>query len=196
MMDNLGSVSNAWVTRSLMSLINMAAARGKPASSDDINAALAFIAAIDPQNEMEAALAMQMFATHDLSMEMMRSAKHAGLVCQIESYGNLATKMARTFTGQIEALAKLRRGGEQIVRHIHVDNRGGQAVIAETLNTGGAGNGKIADQPYGQSAILSALPGPDEAGNGVPISCDARPETMSHPRRNVPRRPSGQQARS
>jgi len=47
------------------------------------------------------------------------------------------------------------RGGVQTVKHIHVDNRGGQAVIAETVNTGGQENGKSSDQPY---AIESSTP--------------------------------------
>lgn len=37
----------------------------------------------------------------------------------------------------LEALAKLDQPREQTVRHVHVDNRGGQAVIAETVQTGG-----------------------------------------------------------
>ena len=59
---------------------------------------------------------------------------------QYQAHGNLATKFARTFTAQMEALSKLRRGGEQVVRHIHVGS-GAQAVIAETFNAGGSGNG-------------------------------------------------------
>jgi hypothetical protein len=48
----------------------------------------------------------------------------------------------------IETIDRLVRGGEQVVRHIHVDNRGGQAVIAETVNTGVQENGKPVEQPY------------------------------------------------
>lgn len=42
----------------------------------------------------------------------------------------------RSFALHAEALAKLRRGGEQVFRHVHV-NEGGQAVIAGTVNTRG-----------------------------------------------------------
>jgi hypothetical protein len=48
--------------------------------------------------------------------------------------------MLRTFTAQTEALAKIRRKGEQTVKVVHV-YPGGQAVVAETINQGGA-NGK------------------------------------------------------
>src|SRR3546814_4294864 len=86
--------------------------------------------------------------------------------------GNLSVKLMRTFTAQIEALTKLRRGGEQVVRHIHVDNRGGQAVITETVQTGGSRNGKVADQSHAtgfEDASGPELLGQDETWNGVPI---------------------------
>lgn len=59
-----------------------------------------------------------------------------------QTFGNLAAKLLRTSQGQMETLARMRRGGEQVVKHIHVDNRGGQAVIAENVATGGAGKRK------------------------------------------------------
>src|SRR3546814_18977050 len=68
--------------------------------------------------------------------------------------GNLSVKLMRTFTAQIEALTKLRRGGEQVVRHIHVDNSGGQAVITETVQTGGSRNGKVADHSQDRKSVV------------------------------------------
>jgi len=52
----------------------------------------------------------------------------------------MANKFLRTFTTQMEALSRLRRGGKQIVEHVHI-NAGGQAVIAGTVNTGGGRDG-------------------------------------------------------
>jgi hypothetical protein len=52
--------------------------------------------------------------------------------------GNLATKFSRTFTAQLEALDRHRRGGKQIVEHVHV-NDGGQAVFANNVTTGSKG---------------------------------------------------------
>ena len=40
----------------------------------------------------------------------------------------MAVKLMRTYTAQIEALAKLQRGGEQVVKVVHV-HPGGQAVV-------------------------------------------------------------------
>jgi len=39
---------------------------------------------------------------------------------QMQAHGALATKLLRTFTSQTEALAKIKRGGEQTVRVEHV----------------------------------------------------------------------------
>lgn len=105
------------------------------------NAAIAILAAIKPTNELEAALAAQMVAAHHFAMlSCSRAAKHTALE---GAQGNaaMANKASRTFTMQMEALAKMRRGGEQVVRHVHV-NDGGQAVIAGTFNAGKGGGGE------------------------------------------------------
>ena len=51
-------------------------------------------------------------------------------------------KLLRTFTVQIEALAKLKRGGEQTVRveHVHV-YPGGQAIVGAISNHRARGRG-------------------------------------------------------
>ncbi len=104
------------------------------------NAALAMMAAIKPTNELEAALAAQMVAAHHFAMlSWSRAAKHSSME---GAQGNaaMANKASRTFTMQMEALAKMRRGGEQVVRHVHV-NDGGQAIVAGTFNHGAGGGG-------------------------------------------------------
>ena len=105
------------------------------------NAAIAVLAAIKPTNELEAALATQMVAAHHFAMlSWSRAARHTDME---GAQGNaaMANKASRTFTMQMEALAKMRRGGEQVVRHVHV-NDGGQAVIAGTFNAGKGGGGE------------------------------------------------------
>ena len=196
MQDTFGTRSGEFSDACINWLANAAAERGKPLSQTTVNAALAVVAAAEPANEMEALLAVQMFATHDLSMELMRRAKQADSLRVMAEYGTLATKLSRTMTTQIEALGKLRRGGEQTVRveHVHV-YEGGQAVVG-VVNTGGAGgNGKRVGQSYGPgvaAALGSALLGEDQTGNGVPITGDARQEAVPHPRRRQSRRSKGQ----
>lgn len=100
-----------------------------------LNAGLAIIGAVAPTNELEAALAAQMVASNHFAMlSWERAARQTDMVV-VQANAALANKASRTFTLQMEALAKLRRGGEQVVRHVHV-NEGGQAVIAGTIHNG------------------------------------------------------------
>ena len=92
------------------------------------NAALSFIESMEPQNQAEALLLVQIYVTHDAAIRALSQLGSAEWVPHMQTFGNLATKLLRTSQGQMEALARMRRGGEQVVRHVHVDNRGGQAV--------------------------------------------------------------------
>ena len=105
-----------------------------------LNAALAVVAGIEARNEAEAQLGIQMAATHEAAMKMLRVATSSADQKTTEVYGNLATKLLRTYTSQIEALAKLKRGGEQTVRveHVHVHS-GGQAIVGNVSAKNGRG---------------------------------------------------------
>lgn len=129
-----------FVSYALMQISNVLRTAGSDDLTVPMNAAVAMLQGIAPTNELEAMLAAQMIATHHLTMTVSFRAITAEGLPQYQAHGNLATKFARTFTAQIEALSKLRRGGEQVVRHVHV-NEGGQALIAGTVHTGGSGNG-------------------------------------------------------
>jgi hypothetical protein len=187
-MEALGTASNAFVGAQLKALLGIAGSHGKIADTEQLGSAFAFVAAVAPENELEAAMALQMYASHSLSLDMLTRAKNATFIPQMEAYGNLATKAQRTFTAQVEALTKLRTGGKQIVehRHIYIDNRGGQAVIAENM-TGGGGNGRqIEGQSYGQYAqgpCGPALLGADAAGDGMPLPRHEGPQPLPHSRR-------------
>jgi hypothetical protein len=170
-------------------LLNYLASIG--ANSDSrYNAALAFIEGMAPQSEAEALLLVQMYCTHDAAIRALSQLGKAEWVPTAQTFGNLATKLLRTSQGQMETLARLRRGGEQVVRHIHVDNRGGQAVIAEQFHgpAGGPVNGKNEDQCHapGNSAAGAspALPGPDPIGQAVPIPSRERQATVPDARRD------------
>jgi hypothetical protein len=64
-----------------------------------------------------------------------------------DRYMRMALKAQAQSRATMETIDRLVRGGEQVVRHIHVDNRGGQAMIAETINTGGHEMEKQSDNP-------------------------------------------------
>ncbi|MCJ2126429.1 hypothetical protein [Methylobacterium sp. J-077] len=121
----------------------------------ELNAGLAAVSGIAPENEAEAMLAVQMVGTHEVAMEMLTKAKRAETTDQLERYGSLATKLLRTYTTQLEALAKLRRGGSQkvTVEHVHV-YEGGQAIVGNVPTQGaqprqgGGGRQETGHQPH------------------------------------------------
>ena len=152
------------------------------------NAALSFIESMAPRDQAEALLLVQMYVTHDAAIRALSQLGSAEWVPTAQMFGNLATKLLRTSQGQMETLARMRRGGEQVVRHVHVDNRGGQAVIAENVQTGGQRNGNSDDQSHGAAigaaGIGPALLGADPFGNGVPIPSREREAAMQDARRD------------
>lgn len=149
------------------------------------NAAVSFIDSMEPRNQMEALLLVQMYCTHDASLRALRMLGTAEWVPQAQTYGNLASKLLRASQSQMDTLARMRRGGEQTIRHVHVDNRGGQAVIADTIQTGGQ-NAKADEQSHatGGAGLSTALLGTDPFGGGVPIPSGEGAETVQDARRN------------
>lgn len=177
--ETFASRSHDFTDHQLVQLAKLTA-DGEEVSIQTINASLAIIGAIDPRDELEAALAMQIAATHDLSLSMLSRAKSAKYMEHVRDFGNLATKMQRTMATMVKTLSDHRRGGEQVVRHIHVDNRGGQAVFAETVQTGGRANEITAHDAHAQlPPVWGALPhegrsAMPERGDGERAMQDAR----------------------
>ena len=106
------------------------------------NSAMAILNGIQPQDELEGMLAVQMIGVHNMAMDYMGKATRTDRVNFMNTYMNLATKSLRTFTAQMEALKKYRTGGQQkmVVEHVHV-NKGGQAIVG-TVHQGGEVNNK------------------------------------------------------
>src|SRR4030095_2918638 len=74
-----------------------------PVSAENLNAALAAVTGIGPRDEAEAMLAAQMVGVHWLAMDLLRKANDRAL---LNDAGNLAVKLLRTFTTQLEALKR------------------------------------------------------------------------------------------
>jgi len=149
--DVFGTPSGEFAAANVERLSNIVRRKDPESSRGYVNAALASIEAIGPKDELEAMLAVQMAATHDMQMNMLCRLKNTDTLEGLEAYGNLATKLARTFTAQVDALAKLRRGGEQTVRveHVHV-YPGGKAVVGTVNNhpRGDRGQNENCEQPH------------------------------------------------
>ncbi|MCJ2024709.1 hypothetical protein [Methylobacterium sp. J-067] len=155
-----GTASSDFASRTAAEVMDIVRSRGESMPTEDqINAGVAAVAGIEPQNEAEAMLAAQMVGTHSVAMDMLSRAKQATSTGHLERYGTLATKLLRTYTAQLEALAKVRRGGAQkvVVEHVHV-HAGGQAIVGHVTGAqGGARGGQIEN---GQQPYARALTGP------------------------------------
>lgn len=181
MMEALGTRSVPFLNDTLDNIMRVMSPT-RNVSEQQYNAALAILAAVEPENELEATLASQMVVANDCAMRSMRLMVGSTHPEHHKMHGDLANKFLRTFTGQMEALAKLRRGGEQIVKHVHV-YEGGQAVVAGTINQGGRGKRDGQSQAAIGVEGFSALSGANPARDGVPIPGDAE-RAVSYARRD------------
>jgi hypothetical protein len=186
--DALGTASAEFVESSLHQLIQAVSHCDMPegGSEMELNAALALIESIRPTNEVEAALGLQMAATHRLAMAMIGRIRRSMTTSNATVYGGLATRLLRSFAAQFEVLDRLRRGGRQIVRVEHVTvQAGGQAIVGYVETPGGGSQPKSEEQPH---AIAYApgveMPSPNAQRSTVPVARDAE-RPLPTARRNV-----------
>ncbi|MEO9469209.1 hypothetical protein [Parasphingorhabdus sp.] len=111
-----------------------------------------------------------------------------------DKYFKLALKAQSQCRTTIEALERINRGGEQVVRHVHV-NEGGQAIVADHFHHNGGQNEKMKGQPHEQrdegGIQCSKMLSENTEGNGMPIPGNARKEKVSSPRRQKSGRAKG-----
>ena len=132
------------------------ATHSNPLEQRELNGAAAAMAGIAPRNEMEAMLAAQMVAVHAAAIVALRRLKGAEMITQLDSNGNLAVKLLRTFTTQLETLQRLRGKGQQTVRVEHVTvNAGGQAIVGN-VSPGGGAKEKSEEQPHAKQLAHAA----------------------------------------
>lgn len=105
---------------------------GKGHSPRSSDFALSVIKGVGPKDEVEAMLAAQMAAVHQATMSMARKLNIAEYEGQRDAAERGLTKLARTFTSQVEALKRYRSNGEQTVRVERVEvNEGGKAIVGD-----------------------------------------------------------------
>src|SRR3954453_24068017 len=88
-----------------------------------LNAAIALIASVKPQTELEALLAVQIAATGFASLKFLKLGQRHLEDAYIEVYGGYATRLMRLQLELIRALDKHRHGTKQTVevRHLHTE---------------------------------------------------------------------------
>jgi len=133
------TVSPDFIDASLSQLIMAARLPGGGLSETAVNAALAFIEGAKPRDEVEAALVIQMAATHSATMAVIRRiGSGGGGDRSLAVVASAASRLLRAYAMQVETLRRLRNGGSQFVRveHVHVAE-GAQAVVG-LVNAGGS----------------------------------------------------------
>jgi hypothetical protein len=96
-----------------------------------VNSALAYIEAVAPEDEVQAALAVQMACTHSAAMAVLaRLGGGHGIARNVVARATAAARLLRVYAEQVEVLRRLRRGPDQVIRIERVDvHDGGQAVV-------------------------------------------------------------------
>ena len=107
MEDTFGTHGRAFATSQLNCILMACQDKAGKIDASAVNAMLAAVEGTRPTNETQAMLAVQMAVTHAIAMAVLRRAQRVDQIQQVDSAGNLAVKLLRTFTMQAEALAKL-----------------------------------------------------------------------------------------
>jgi hypothetical protein len=196
--DALGTSSNGFVDTELVRLMTVFSDRAGTIDARAVNAALAVIDGLKPQNEIEAMLAAQIAVTHGLTMKF--SARlYSGAtetIPQQDSAALTLSRLQRAFTSQMDALSNMRRGGRQkvVVEHVHV-YPGGQAIVGDVTHTGRGVSEENGGQPHAAAdkraiAASGSVPmwSTDAAREALPVpSCEGQ-EALPDARRGAGQR--------
>ena len=110
-------------------------------------------------NPIEMMLVIQMIAVHNASIGSARLLGKSSGLDEIEGYGNIFNKLARTFAAQADSLQRLRSGPEPKY-HVSV-NEGANAILGPVTQNNTVGT----SQPGGVTPRLLT----DQSGTAMPI---------------------------
>lgn len=174
LVETFASRSNELVTQRIGELATYHNRAVGSLSTRSLSADLAFVRSGHAEDAVQSTLLTQMAATHDAAMQALGRLNGAEYAETAQLWGNLSSKLLARFTAQAETLAKLQRGGEQVIKHVHIDNRGGQAVVAEQFIKGGSGE-EQRDQSH---ALGPAMLGQNAPGHTLPVPGDQGAEAV------------------
>ena len=131
MMADLGTCDLNFLT-GMQSQIASIGAQGSTENEGASNFLLSVVRGVQPRDELEAMLAVQMGAIHQATMMMAWRLNHVDNIPQQDSAERALNKLARTYANQIQALKRYRTGGQQKVTVEHVTvNEGGRAIVGD-----------------------------------------------------------------
>ena len=145
-----------------------------------LNAALALIGGIGPEDEAQAAIAVQIAVAHAASVHMTSRAlanASAGHVEAGASFAGMATKFSRTMVAHVEALTKLRGGGRQIIEHRYINVTAETAVVGDHAQTIVGGRPQVEHGNENRShakldhvcASFAPMPCPEPGRDALPV---------------------------
>ena len=138
LMADLGSMDPAFFSGITGQIARIGAA-GASADEGNSNFLLSVVRALQPRDEAETMLAVQMGAIHAATMMLARRLNLVETLPQQDAAERALNKLARTYAVQMETLKRYRTGGQQKVTVEHVTvNAGGQAIVG-AVETGGGG---------------------------------------------------------
>jgi hypothetical protein len=130
--------------------------------------------------------------THALTMRSFGNLNRSDSIQQQDSNALAVARLTKAFASQVDALAKLRRGGEQrvVVEHVHV-YPGGQAIVGTLNHTGAPGVLENQRQPHARNQEQTSTPtasetlrSEDPERETVPVSCGEGPQALPNARRS------------
>jgi hypothetical protein len=142
--EAFGTISPALVSVEIRRMLNvLSGSKDGLRLEDKVNAALAVVAGMQPRNETEALLAVQMALTHATATSLLGRVERSGdamMLEHLEVYGKITSRLLRAYSAQMEALARSRRPAMQVIRVERVEVKdGGQAVIGSVTPSSGTG---------------------------------------------------------
>ena len=155
--DAFGTHGTAFAIAQLNKLIASSRTADGKIEHVKLNSMLAMIEGAAPANEIQAALAVQMAVVHAVVLHVLLRASTVDQVPQFDSASNSAVKLLRTFAMQAETLAKLQRGGEQVVKVVHV-HPGAQAIVGNVVRGQHGLRGGVDDEKGCQPHAKAELP--------------------------------------
>jgi hypothetical protein len=155
--DAFGTNGTEFAIAQLNKLISVSRTTDGKVDHVSLNGLLAMIEGAEPQNEVQAALAVQMALTHAVAQHVLLRASRVDQIPQFDSASNAAVKLLRTFAMQAEVLAKLQRGGEQVVKVVHVHS-GAQAIVGNVVQHAPRDGGGVIDDNSNQPHAKAELP--------------------------------------
>jgi hypothetical protein len=159
----------------------------------ELDTVIAIVSGQQPKNELEAMTICQMAVAHALTMRSLGNLNRSNEIEQQDSNALTVARLTKAFTLQVDALAKLRRGGEQrvVVEHVHI-YAGAQAIVGAVTHTGGP-RALIENQgqPHATTAIpIVASDGQEMRSQNadretVPVSSGEGPQALPYARRGT-----------